>query len=60
VGPSRKITENIPRRGRRSGKGEKINTQKPLHISENILATITIIEKLIATLRKSDGNYIQS
>jgi hypothetical protein len=33
---------NIPRRGRRSGKGENIIRQKPLHIREKIPTTIAI------------------
>jgi hypothetical protein len=52
-------TKKIPRRGRRSGKGENIRTQKPLQNNGNILTTIAIISTLITTLRKNDGNYIQ-
>jgi hypothetical protein len=55
---SRKSSKNLPRRGRRSGKGENIKGQQPLHIIINIPATITIIAMLMATLRKNDGNYI--
>jgi hypothetical protein len=55
----RKSTRNLPRRGRRSGKGEKIRIQQTLHISAKILKTIAIIATLMATLRKNVGNYIQ-
>jgi hypothetical protein len=54
----RKSTREFPRRGRRSGKGENIRRQQPLHISEKILTSIATIVKLMATLRKSVGNYI--
>jgi hypothetical protein len=57
---SRNNTKNIPRRGRRSGKGEKIRIQQIVRISAKILATIAIISTLTATLRKDVGNYIQS
>jgi hypothetical protein len=57
---SRKSTRKLPRRGRRSGKGEKIRRQQPLHISAKIPTTIAIIATLMATLRKNVGNYIQS
>jgi hypothetical protein len=48
---SRKSTKELPRRGRRSGKGGNIRRQQPLHISENISTTILIIATLMATLR---------
>jgi hypothetical protein len=50
----------LPRRGRRSGKGEKIRRQQPLHIGVNIPTTIAIIATLMTTPRKNLGNYIQS
>jgi hypothetical protein len=58
--PSRKSTRKLPRRGRRSGKGERIRRRQPLHISARIPTTIVTIEILMVTLRKSVGNYIQS
>jgi hypothetical protein len=60
VVPSIKITRNLPRRGRISGKGENIRRQQPLHINENISTTIAIIGTLMDKLRKCYGNYIQS
>jgi hypothetical protein len=45
---SRKSTRNIPRRGRRSGKGENIIINQPLHNILNIPTTIVIIETLMA------------
>jgi hypothetical protein len=50
----------LPRRGRRSGKGEKIRRQQPLHNRVKIPTTIAIIATLMATPRKNVGNYIQS
>jgi hypothetical protein len=40
--PSKKRTKRIQRRGRRSGKGERIRRWKPLHIGTRILGTIAI------------------
>jgi hypothetical protein len=57
---SRKSTKEIPGRGRRSEKGVNIRRQLPLHINTNIPTTIAIIATLMATLRKSVGNYIQN
>jgi hypothetical protein len=48
----------LPRRGRRSEKGEKIRRQQPVHISAKIPTTIAIIATLMPMLRKKDGNYI--
>jgi hypothetical protein len=56
---SRKSTRNIPRRERRSGKGEKIRRHQPLHISAKIPTTIVMIATFMAKLRKSVGNYIE-
>jgi hypothetical protein len=58
VVPSRKSTKKFPRRGRRSGKGERIRRQQPLHIISRILATIITIAILMGTLRKSVVSYI--
>jgi hypothetical protein len=60
VVPRKKSTKKLPRRGRKSGKGERIRRQNPLHISARILETIVTIAILMITLRKSVGNYIQS
>jgi hypothetical protein len=46
---------NIPRRGRRSGKGEKIRRQQTLHINQNIPTTIAIIATFMDTPRKISG-----
>jgi hypothetical protein len=56
----KKSTKKLPRRGRRSGKGEEIRRKYPLHISANILETIAIIATLIATPRKNARKYIHS
>jgi hypothetical protein len=40
---SRKSTRKISRRGRRSGKEEKIRRKQPLHIRVNIPRAIAII-----------------
>jgi hypothetical protein len=53
VVPGRKRTVKLPRRGRRSGKGESIIRWKPLHIGARILETIVTIEILKGTSRKS-------
>ena len=47
-----KSTRKLLRRGRRSGKGEKIRRHYPLHIGENIPTTIAT---LMTTLRKNVG-----
>jgi len=60
VVPGRKRTVKLPRRGRRSGKGESIIRWKPLHIGARILETIVTIEILMGTLRNIFGNYVQS
>jgi hypothetical protein len=49
----------LPRRGRRSGKGVKIRRYHTLQISSNMPTTIAIIATLMTTMRKSDRNYIQ-
>jgi hypothetical protein len=53
-----KSTKEILRGGQRSGNGENIRRQYPLQISENIPTIILMIATLMATLRKSVGNYI--
>jgi hypothetical protein len=55
---SKKSTRKLLRRGRRSGKGEKIRRKQTLHIRANILATIAIITTLMATPRKNARNCI--
>jgi len=59
VVPRKKRTRKLPRRGRRSGKGERIIIWKPLHIIERIPSTIVIIVILMGKMRKSVVNYIQ-
>jgi hypothetical protein len=58
--PSIKSTRKLPRRGRRSGKGERIRIWNPLHINARIPATIVTIAVLMRTLRENVGNYIQN
>jgi hypothetical protein len=58
VVPRRKSTKKLPRRGRRSEKGEMIRIRNLLHVNARILATIVTISILMGTPRKSVGNYI--
>ena len=55
---SRKRAKKLIRRGRRSGKGEKIRRKQSLHIRVKIPATTAIISTLMTMSRKNDGNYI--
>jgi hypothetical protein len=50
----------LPRRGRRSGKGEIIRRWYPLYISARMPKTIEIIEIFISTLRKGVRSYIHN
>jgi hypothetical protein len=59
-GSKQKEHQEASKEGKKKWKGGKIRRQQPLHISAKIPTTIAIIATLMATLRKSVGNYIQS
>jgi hypothetical protein len=60
-GSKKKEHQEASKEGKKKWKGGKrIRRHQPLHISERIPTTIAIIATLMATLRKSVGNYIQS
>jgi hypothetical protein len=57
-GSKKKEHQKASKEGKKKWKGGKIRRQQPLHNSANIPTTIAIIATLMATPRKSVGNYI--